>query len=539
MPLRPIRKVLVANRGEIALRVIRTCREMGIKTVAVYSDGDRNALHVRAAYEAVRLGPAPSRESYLRGDLIVAAAKATGCDAVHPGYGFLSEKADFVRQVRAAGLIFIGPSAESMESMGDKLGARKNMIAAGVPVVPGTTEPVGDDASALREAARIGYPVMIKASAGGGGKGIRIVRTEAELVSSVRRASSESQNAFADGRVYIEKYLEEPRHIEVQVFGDSHGNVVHLGERECSVQRRHQKVVEERPSVLLDEKLRDSMGAAAVKAAAAIRYENAGTIEFLMDKHKNFYMLEMNTRLQVEHPVTELTCGLDLVRWQLLVAMGEPLPLKQEQITHTGHAIEVRLYAEDADHGFLPAVGRVQRLELPGGPGVRVDSGLYDGMEVSPHYDPMLAKLSVHAATRELAIERMARALSEVTISGVTTNVPFLRRVIDSAAFRSGRYDTGTIEAHPEQFAATHSELRLQNVALVAATLAHVLHRRRGFPDRAGSGSSGVSGAGAAAGSGGAASDGGRGAVAAFAPPSSSWVDAYRPGGGSWGGGAP
>ncbi len=531
--MREIHKVLVANRGEIALRVIRTCREMGIKTVAVYSDGDRNALHVRAAYEAVRLGPAPSRESYLRGDLIVAAALATGCDAVHPGYGFLSEKADFVRQVRAAGLLFVGPSAESMESMGDKLGARKNMIAAGVPVVPGTTEPVGDDESALREAAAIGYPVMIKASAGGGGKGIRIVRSEGELLAAARRARSESQNAFADSRVYIEKYLEEPRHIEVQVFGDSHGHVVHLGERECSVQRRHQKVVEERPSVLLDDALRDAMGAAAVKAAAAIRYENAGTIEFLVDKHKHFYMLEMNTRLQVEHPVTELTCGLDLVRWQLLVAMGHPLPLTQEQIRHSGHAIEVRLYAEDADHGFLPAVGSVQRLELPGGPGVRVDSGLFDGMEVSPHYDPMLAKLSVHAATRELAIERMARALSEVTITGVTTNVPFLRRVIGCAAFRSGRYDTGTIEAHPEQFAVGHSEQRLQNVALVAATLAHVLRRRRGFPDRASPGNPGGAGHGAAAGAGGS-----RSADTPHAA-SSSWVDAFRPGGGSWGGGAP
>jgi acetyl-CoA carboxylase, biotin carboxylase subunit len=528
MPVRPIRKVLVANRGEIALRVIRTCREMGIKTVAVYSDADRNALHVRAAYEAVRLGPAPSRESYLRGDLVVAAAKAIGCDAVHPGFGFLSEKAGFVRQVQAAGLIFIGPSAESMESMGDKLGARRNMIAAGVPVVPGTTEPVGDDESALREAKRIGYPVMIKASAGGGGKGIRIVRNEAELLAATRRASSEAKNAFSDGRVYIEKYLEEPRHIEVQVFGDSHGHVVHVGERECSVQRRHQKVVEERPSVLLDDALREAMGAAAVKAAAAIRYENAGTIEFLVDRHRHFYMLEMNTRLQVEHPVTELTCGLDLVRWQLLVAMGEPLPLAQEQIRHAGHAIEVRLYAEDADHGFLPAVGRVQRLELPGGPGVRVDSGLYDGMEVSPHYDPMLAKLSVHAATRELAIERMARALSEVTITGVTTNVPFLRRVIDSEAFRSGRYDTGTIESHPEQFAPGHPEERLQNVALVAATLAHVLRGRRGFPDRATRDA--VADAGAA----------GAMPTALPAPASrSSWVDAWRPGGGPWSGGAP
>jgi acetyl-CoA carboxylase biotin carboxylase subunit len=480
-PARPIRKVLVANRGEIALRVLRTCREMGLKTVAVYSDADRNALHVRAAYEAVRLGPAPARESYLRGDLIVEAARRTGADAIHPGFGFLSEKADFVRQVRAAGLVFVGPSPEAMEAMGDKLGARRNMIAAGVPVVPGTTEPARDDATLRAEAARIGYPVMIKASAGGGGKGIRIARDEKELLSGAARARGEAKSAFADDRIYLEKYLEEPRHIEVQVFGDSHGNVVHLGERECSMQRRHQKVIEERPSPLLDEALREKMGAAAVKAARSIKYENAGTIELLVDKHRNFYFLEMNTRLQVEHPITELTSGLDLVRWQMLVAMGEKLPLAQDQIRHEGHAIEVRLYAEDADHGFLPASGRVQRLELPGGPGVRVDSGLFEGQEITPHYDPMLAKISVHAATRELAIARMARALAEVTVTGVITNLPFLRRAIDSEPFRTGRYDTGTIEGRPELFAPAFTEIRELQVALVAATMAHVLRRRRGL----------------------------------------------------------
>ena len=365
---RPIRKVLVANRGEIALRVLRTCREMGIKTVAVYSDADRTALHVRAAYEAVRLGPAPARESYLRGDLIVEAARRSGADAIHPGYGFLSERSAFVRQVQAAGLTFIGPSADAMDAMGDKLGARRTMVAAGVPVVPGMEEPAGDDATLRREAARLRYPVMIKASAGGGGKGIRIVRGEGELLAAAARARSEAKNAFADDRIYLEKYLEEPRHIELQVFGDTHGNVVHLGERECSMQRRHQKVIEERPSPLLDDALREKMGAAAVRAARAIGYVNAGTIEFLVDKHREFYLLEMNTRLQVEHPVTELTSGLDLVRWQLLVAMGEPLPLAQSQLRHDGHAIEVRLYAEDADHGFLPASGTIERLELPGGP---------------------------------------------------------------------------------------------------------------------------------------------------------------------------
>ena len=506
---RPLTKVLVANRGEIALRVMRTCREMGIRTVAVYSDADRNALHVRAAYEAVRLGPAPVRESYLRGETLIAAAKATGADAIHPGYGFLSENAGFARAVRDAGLVFVGPPPEAIEAMGDKLAARARMKAAGVPVVPGTHEPAGDDASLLKQARGVGFPLMIKASAGGGGKGIRIVRDESELLAAARRAASEAQSSFADGRVYLEKYLEEPRHIEIQVFGDSHGQVVHLGERECSLQRRHQKVVEERPSPFLDDGLRAAMGAAAVKAAAAIGYANAGTIEFLVDRHRAFYLLEMNTRLQVEHPITELTCGQDLVRWQLLVAAGEPLPLSQEQIRHEGHAIEVRLCAEDADHGFLPATGRVQRLELPGGPGVRVDGCLYEGLEVTPHYDPMLAKVCVHAATRELAIARMRRALAEVTVSGVITNLPFLRRVLDSEAFRSGRYDTTTLEGRPAEFARSFSEGRERSAALIAATMAHVLRGRRGFPDRA------------AAGPGGAASP---------SPARSAWVDAFRPG---------
>ena len=519
MPLRmpaarPISKLLVANRGEIALRVMRTCREMGVRTVAVYSDADRNALHVRAAYEAVRLGPAPARESYLRGEALIAAAKATGADAIHPGYGFLSENAGFARAVRDAGLIFVGPSPEAIEAMGDKLAARARMAAAGVPVVPGTSEPAGDDASLLVQARTLGFPLMIKASAGGGGKGIRIVRDESELLAAARRATSEAQSAFADGRVYLEKYLDEPRHIEIQVFGDSHGQVVHLGERECSLQRRHQKVVEERPSPLLDESLRAAMGAAAVKAAAAIGYTNAGTIEFLVDSRRDFYLLEMNTRLQVEHPVTELTCGQDLVRWQLLVAAGEPLPLSQEQIRHEGHAIEVRLCAEDADHGFLPASGRVQRLELPGGPGVRVDGCLYEGLEVTPHYDPLLAKICVHAGTRELAIARMRRALAEVTVSGVITNLPFLRRVLDSEPFRSGCYDTTTLEGRPAEFARHFSVGRERSAALIAATMAHVLRGRRGFPDR------GAGGAPAPAAS----------AAPAATPTRSSWVDAFRPG---------
>ncbi|HZL99681.1 MAG TPA: acetyl-CoA carboxylase biotin carboxylase subunit [Planctomycetota bacterium] len=514
---RPITKLLVANRGEIALRVMRTCREMGVRTVAVFSDADRNALHVRAAYEAVRLGPAPVKESYLRGEALIAAAQATGADAIHPGYGFLSENAGFARAVRDAGLIFVGPSPEAIEAMGDKLAARARMAAAGVPVVPGTSEPAGDDASLLAQARALGFPLMIKASAGGGGKGIRIVRDESELVASARRAASEAQSSFADGRIYLEKYLEEPRHIEIQVFGDSHGQIVHLGERECSLQRRHQKVVEERPSPLLDEPLRAAMGAAAVKAASAIGYTNAGTIEFLVDRQRRFYLLEMNTRLQVEHPITELTCGQDLVRWQLLVAGGQRLPLGQEQIRHEGHAIEVRLCAEDADRGFLPATGRVQRLELPGGPGVRVDGCLYEGLEVTPHYDPLLAKICVHAETRQLAVARLRRALAEVTVSGVLTNLPFLRRVLDSEAFRSGRYDTTTLESRPAEFAPQISEGRERSAALIAATMAHVLRARRGFPDReAPPGAPVVPGSAAAA---------------ASAPVArSAWVEAFRPG---------
>jgi acetyl-CoA carboxylase biotin carboxylase subunit len=484
MAARTIEKVLVANRGEIALRVIRTCREMGIRAVAVYSDADRNALHVRAAYEAVRLGPAPVGESYLRADAILAAAKRTGADAIHPGYGFLSENADFVRAVEAAGLVFIGPSAEAIEAMGDKIAARKRMIAADVPVVPGTTEPATDAAALAAQAEEIGYPVMIKASAGGGGKGIRIVREASELSAAAERARGEARTAFGNDAVYLEKFLSEPRHIEVQIFGDTHGNVVHLGERECSIQRRHQKVVEERPSTLVDDQMRAAMGATAVKAAKAIGYVGAGTLEFMVDADRNYYMLEMNTRLQVEHPITEMTTDVDLVRWQLLVAQGEPLPLMQDEIRFDGHSIESRVYAEDADNGFLPAMGTVTRLELPGGPGVRVDTGLFEGMEVTPFYDPLLAKVIVHGATRDEAIERMSRALSEMTITGVTTNIPMLRRVMASGPFRSGKYNTGTVESHPELATRSMTEARRHNVALIAATLAHVLRQRRGFPDR-------------------------------------------------------
>ncbi len=501
--MRELKKVLIANRGEIALRVIRTCREMGLRTVAVFSDADRNAPHVRAAYQAVRLGPAPVGESYLRADKILEAAKATGADAIHPGFGFLSENTTFVQAVRDAGLIFVGPSPEAILAMGDKIEARRRMVAAGVPVVPGMEDPVTDPELLRSEAERIGLPVMIKASAGGGGKGIRIARTMDELQSLADRASSEAAAAFGNGAIYLEKYLEEPRHIEVQIFGDSHGNVVHIGERECSIQRRHQKVIEERPSPLIDDELREKMGAAAVKAAKAINYENAGTLEFLVDKHRDFYMLEMNTRLQVEHPITEATSGIDLVRWQLDVAAGKPLPMTQDEIKHEGHAIECRLYAEDADNGFLPAVGTVKRLEWPGGNGVRIDSGLYEGMAVTPHYDPMLAKIIVHAHDRDAAIARMSRALSEVQVTGVVTNAAFMRRVLHSEPFQSGRYDTHTIEGHPEDFAPKLSDARRRDIACIAAAMAHTLRSRRGFTARD---------------------------SAPRSSRSSAWVDAFRPG---------
>ena len=507
---RTIEKILVANRGEIALRVMRTCREMGIKTVGVYSDADRSALHVRAAYQAVRLGPPPSSESYLRGDLILQAALDTKADAIHPGFGFLSENATFRRACDEAGLVFIGPSAEAMEAMGDKIHARRRLVAAGVPVVPGTTDPANDDKTLIAEAERIGYPVMIKASAGGGGKGIRIVHDAKELLEASVRARSEAQNAFGDNTIYLEKYLIEPRHVEIQIFGDSHGNVVHIGERECSIQRRHQKVVEERPSPALDEGLRDAMGEAAVRAAKAINYENAGTLEFLVDRDKKFYVLEMNTRLQVEHPVSELTSGIDFVRWQILISRGERIPLAQEQIQHRGHAIECRLYAEDVDNGFLPATGRVRRLEMPGGPGVRVDTGLFEGMEVGLHYDPMLAKISVHGADRAAAIERMARALTETTVTGVTTNLPFLRRILSSEVFRTGHYDTSTVESNPEQFAPRTSDRRQKDIAHLAAAMAFLLRRRRGFTARSGAANA---------------------APAENSPPSGGrWVDSFRPG---------
>ncbi|MCK6584179.1 MAG: acetyl-CoA carboxylase biotin carboxylase subunit, partial [Anaerolineales bacterium] len=420
------KKVLVANRGEIAVRILRACRELGLETVAVFSEADRNALHVRYADEAYLLGPAPSRESYLRMDKILDIAKRAGADAIHPGYGFLAEREDFAAKCAELKIAFIGPKPSSIAAMGDKAEARATVIKAGVPVVPGT-EDVGNltDEDLLGVAPTIGFPLLIKATAGGGGKGMREVRSLEEMPGLLRSARREAESAFGDGNVYLEKLVEGARHIEFQIMADSLGNVIHLGERECSIQRRHQKLVEEAPSPFLDDELREKMGNVAVKAAQAVDYINAGTIEFLVDKDRNFYFLEMNTRLQVEHPVTELVTGIDIVAEQLRIARGRPLSYAQEQVRFNGHAIECRVNAEDPFNNFIPSTGRITHSMLPTGPGIRVDTGVYPGFEITPYYDPMIAKLIVWGETRAQAILRMRRALEEYRIVGVRTNIPF------------------------------------------------------------------------------------------------------------------
>ncbi len=467
--MKRIKKVLIANRGEIACRVIRTCREMGIATVAVYSDADRSALHVRMADEAYPIGPAPSRESYLVIEKILGVAKKSGADAIHPGYGFLSEKSEFARACQAAGVSLIGPPPEAMDAMGEKTRARDQMKAAGVPIVPGTPGPVANEEEARRFANEIGFPIMLKAAAGGGGKGMRRIDSDAEFTSSFRGAVGEAESAFGDGRVYIEKFLEKPRHIEFQVFADQHGNCIHLGERECSVQRRHQKVIEETPSCILDEDLRARMGEIAVRAAKAVNYVGAGTIEFLVDAKRNFYFLEMNTRLQVEHPITELVTGVDLVRWQIEIAQGAKLPML-EAPKQRGHAIEARVYAEDPSRNFMPSPGVIRYLRVPGGPGVRDDSGVYTGYEVPMFYDPMISKLVVWAQTRDEAIDRMDRALSEYVVKGITTNVSWLRRVLRHPEFTSGDYDTGFLGRRADELAPAEDP-KLTEVAVLAAAV--------------------------------------------------------------------
>ncbi len=474
---RDIRKVLVANRGEIAVRIIRACRELGIGSVAVYSDADRLAPHVFEADEAYAIGGSAASESYLRVEVLLDVARRSGCDAVHPGYGFLAERAPFASAVEDAGLVFIGPPASAIQAMGDKTEARRRMIAAGVPVVPGTAEPLVDVAAAVTAAGSFGYPVLLKAAAGGGGKGMRVVRSAAEMEGAFEGAQREARQAFGDDSVYIEKYLERPRHIEIQVLADAHGKVLHLGERECSVQRRHQKMIEEAPSPVVDPELRARMGAAAVAAAAAVGYRNAGTIEFLYDAGE-FYFLEMNTRIQVEHPVTELAFGVDLVQWQLRIAAGEPLAFEQEALVPRGHAIECRITSEDPTQGFLPSTGRIAAIELPTGPGVRWDGGISEGFEVSLFYDPLLGKLIVHGDDRAAAIARMQRALAELRIVGVDTSIGFHARVLREADFRAGDIDIRYVDQHPSvlQSEADDDDLR---AAAVAAVLLEAERRRR------------------------------------------------------------
>jgi len=443
-----IKKVLIANRGEIALRIIRTCRERDVQTVAVYSTPDADAPHVLAADESVHIGEAASSESYLVMNKIIEAAKMTGSDAIHPGYGFLSENPAFSSLCADNDLVFIGPGPKAIELMGDKTKARELMAKAGIPFPPGTESAMTDVSEAKKIAADIGYPVLIKAAAGGGGKGMRIVHDENNFETSVKAARSEAKSAFGDDRVFVEKYLEEPRHIEFQIFADQHGNCIHMFERECSVQRRHQKVIEEAPSAIMDETLRQKMAKAAVEAAKSCDYVGAGTVEFLVDKHRNFYFLEMNTRLQVEHPVTELITGLDLVALQLDVAEGKKLPLTQDDVKKHGHAIECRVYAEDPGDNFLPSTGLLKRHRIPSGPGVRVDAGIEEGQNVPVFYDPMISKLCVHADNRENAISKMLRALKEYEISGVRTTIPFCKYVMNHQAFRDGIYDTHFVQNH-------------------------------------------------------------------------------------------
>ncbi len=439
------KRVLIANRGEIAVRIIRACREMGIESVAVYSDVDRKALHVRKADYAYHIGPATASESYLNVQKILDVAQRSGAEAIHPGYGFLSENAGFARACRDAGIKFIGPSPESMEMMGSKTRARQNMKRAGVPFVPGSERGLDLDA-AERLADQIGYPVMLKAAAGGGGKGMRMVSTRDELHSAYENARSEAQRAFGDNEVYIEKFITNPRHVEMQIFGDEHGNVVYLGERECSVQRRHQKVLEESPSPIVDEEMRQRMGEIAVRVGKAANYYNAGTVEFLVDQDRNFYFLEMNTRLQVEHPVTEFVTGLDLAHLQMHIASGEKLPFKQEDIRMRGHAIECRIYAEDPDNSYFPSPGTITRLISPSGPGIRRDSGMYEGWNVPIEYDPLLAKLVGYGENREQAIHRLLRALYEYFVGGIKTNISLFRRILKDPDFQAGNIDTGFLD---------------------------------------------------------------------------------------------
>ncbi|NIJ55898.1 acetyl-CoA carboxylase biotin carboxylase subunit [Dyadobacter arcticus] len=468
-----IKKILVANRGEIALRIMRTAREMNIATVAVFSEADRKSPHVRYADEAVCIGPAPSSESYLNIEKILKVCHDLNVDAIHPGYGFLSENAGFAKKVTEAGLIFIGPSPEAIEIMGSKLAAKQAASAYNIPMVPGTASAIHDRQEAKKVASSIGYPILIKASAGGGGKGMRIVENEDEFDEQMDRAVSEAQSSFGDGSVFIEKYITSPKHIEIQVLGDQYGNIIHLFERECSIQRRHQKVVEEAPSISITPEIREEMGRCAVDVARSCGYYGAGTVEFILDKDKKFYFLEMNTRLQVEHPVTEMITGIDLVKQMIFIAEGKPLAITQEMLTIKGHSIEIRVYAEDAANGFLPDVGRLHTYVKPDGNGVRVDDGFEQGMDIPIYYDPMIAKLITYGQNREEAIQKMIRAIEEYQISGVETTLPFCSFVMKHPAFISGSFDTNFVSKHfqPDMMKSSQDAETQALAALISALI--------------------------------------------------------------------
>jgi acetyl-CoA carboxylase biotin carboxylase subunit len=487
------RKLLIANRGEIAVRIIRACRDLGISPIAIYSEADAHAVHVGLCDEAVCVGPATSLESYLNISAVIEAGKSTKAEAIHPGYGFLAENAEFARAVTGAGLTFIGPSAEAMEVMGSKTSARRAAVAAGVPIVPGTVEALHSLAEAERLATEFGYPVMLKASAGGGGKGMRLVAGPAELRSSFENAQSEAAAAFGDAAIYLEKAISRPRHIEIQIFADSHGNVVHLGERECSIQRRHQKVIEECPSPINEPGLRTRMGAAAVQLARTVAYVGAGTLEFLVDDEtREFYFLEMNTRLQVEHPVTELVTGIDLVREQITVANGAALSFTQEDIRWQGHAVECRIYAEDPDNNFLPSPGRISYLHVPSGPGIRDDSGVTQNSEVSIYYDPLVSKLAAWGRTRSESIDRLRRALDEYEVGGIKTTLPFFREIVRDEEFRAGHLDTGFIARFNErrQRAGLVAQIDQteQDMAVIAAAIHYANQQRAASSNNAATG---------------------------------------------------
>ncbi|MCX2451297.1 acetyl-CoA carboxylase biotin carboxylase subunit [Pedobacter sp. PLR] len=471
-----MKKILIANRGEIALRIMRSAREMGIKTVAVYSEADRTALHVRYADEAVCIGPAASNQSYLLGDKIIEACRITGADAIHPGYGFLSENAAFARLVKASGLILIGPTPEAMEIMGNKLSAKAAALKYQIPMVPGTEEAITDVEEAKSRAVEVGFPILIKAAAGGGGKGMRVVEKVSDFEEQMKLAVSEATSAFGDGAVFIERYVSSPRHIEIQILGDTHGNIVHLFERECSVQRRHQKVIEEAPSSVLTEEIRVKMGKCAVDVARSVNYVGAGTVEFILDENLDFFFLEMNTRLQVEHPVTELITGLDLVKEQIKIARGEALSYTQGDLKINGHAIELRVYAEDPENNFLPDIGVLEVYQTPKGNGVRVDDGFEQGMEIPIYYDPMIAKLITYGQTREEAIERMVRAIDEYHITGIKTTLGFGKFVMQHEAFKSGDFNTHFVSRYFSQERIKHAD---ENEALMAAVMAAITYKKK------------------------------------------------------------